>query len=680
MKRTLTLLTISIFLISFASATIVVNADLQDTYSIGDTIKVPIKITTTSDLHNIKASMKLICNGLETEVYSEYFTLEAGSEEQRAPSIPLIKELLGRTTGLCKIKTSLGEEFELSNEFEISDKIDITTKLEKTEFSPGETIIIQGDALKENGKAVQGFIEISASIANSSSNINTMDTVKNGYFYIEIPLEETAKAGEYNVNINIYEKNSVDEKTNKGYTSESFTIIQIPTSLEILFEENEVEPGTNVKAKTILHDQTGDKIDSISIVTIKNQADDILEQREISTDEYLEYEIPYNQPPANWTVVAISNKLDAQAPFIIKEKKDIEIELLNETLKITNKGNVVYNDSVLVKIGEEHLYINMTLKIDESKEFTLTAPKGEYQIEVLANGEDTLTQNVLLTGRSIDIKASSAGVIKIIRHPFVWVFMIGIFGFIAFMIIKKKTPARMIAYIKSKKKPKNRLEEHKTRFNSLLNFKKNKEKKLIENYENKAELSLSIKGIKQNTSIICLKVKNFEELDISKIQETLQKIVMLSVEKKAIIYENQDNLFFLFAPSKTRTFKNEKPALDLAQKIKKILTEHNKLFKQKIDFGISINQGDIIAKLEKSKFEFMSLGAIINSAKKIANASDEEILLDEKTKNKLATSVKTEKKDIGNLSVYSIKEIKKLKDNKKFLENFVERMKQDKKK
>lgn len=681
MKNIFILTIFIIFFTSFLSATIVINTQIEDVYNLGDTISVPIKITTSTNLINVKASMKLICNGLETEVYSEYFTLESGEELTRKPSIPLIQELLGRSTATCKIKYSLGEEFELTEEFEISDKIDITTKIEKEEFSPGEIIIIQGDALKENGKPVQGFVEISASIINSSENIATLDTVKNGYFYIEIPLKENTKAGEYTININVYEKDSQNEMTNKGFISKKFRVIQIPTSLEIIFDEKEIEPGTNIKIKTVLHDQTGERIESLSIITIKNEKNEILEQSEKPTDEYLEYDIAYNEPKNEWTVVAISNKLTTETTFQIKEKKEVKIELLNSTLKITNIGNVLYNDSVLVKIGDEPRYINTTLEIDETQEFKLTAPYGEYEIEIMANGQNQLTQSgVMLTGKAIDVKAASEGVVKIISHPIAWLFMTGIFGFIIFMFFKKGYQKSIFGYIRSKKKENNSIKNHEKKFNSLLNFGKNKEKKLIEKITNKAEHSLSIKGTKQESSIICLKIKNFKEIDTSSTKDTFSKIINLAEDKKAMIYENQDNIFFLFSPIKTRTFKNEKTAIELAQQIKKILVGHNKIFKQKIEFGISVNNGSIIAKLENSILKFMSLEALINLSKKIANISNEEILLNEKIKTKLATSVKVEKKEINGTPIFRIKEIKKLTDNKKFLESFVQRMKDDKKK
>ena len=671
-----------IFLTSFLSATILVNTPISDVYNLGETINVPIKLSSETNIDTIEQlKVDLLCDGAQIKIHDGPEQLLGGEEKTIERVIPLIKPYIANSKNTCKIRISFGEDIKiLENEFEISDKINVVTKMVKSEFSPGEIMIIQGDALKENGKPVQGYIEISARITNSSENIKTLDTVKNGYFYIEIPLAENTKAGEYSVSINVYEKDYQGEMTNKGFASTNLRVLQIPTSLEIIFDEEEVQPGTNVKAKTILHDQTGERIESLSIMTIKNQKNEILEQSEKKTDEYLEYEIVYNEPPQEWIVVAISNKLTAEATFKIKENKEVKIELLNSTLRISNVGNVIYNDSVLVKIGEEPLYLNITLDIDEIKEFTLTAPKGEYQVDVMTDGENRLTQGgVMLTGKSIDIRAAGDGMVRIIRHPVAWFFMVTIFGFIIFMFFKKGYQKSIFGYIKSKKKDNGRKQEHEKKFNSLLNFKKSKDKTLMGDISNKAELSLSIKGTKQITSIVCLKIKNFNDIDVSKIKDTLQKIINFSENNKGMIYENGENIFFLFAPTKTKTFKNEEPAIELSQKIKKALTDHNKIFKQRIEFGISVNQGEIIAKLEKSILKFMSLGAIMNSAKKIATIAEEEILLDEKIKTKLAGSVKAEKKEVNGLSVYSIKEIKKLGDNKKFLESFMQRMKDEKK-
>lgn len=178
---------------------------------------------------------------------------------------------------------------------------------------------------------------------------------------------------------------------------------------------------------------------------------------------------------------------------------------------------------------------------------------------------------------------------------------------------------------------------------------------------------------------MCLKIKNLKDIQSHKgaSEETLQKIVSLAEESKAVVYEVNENIFFISAPAKTKTFKNEKTSLSLAMKIKKILNNHNNKFKQKIEFGISLNSGNIIAKKDPNSktLKFMSLGTFITSSKKISSLSHEEILLSSEINDKLRAEVKTEKQKKNNTEYYIIKEVKtKSEDNLKFIGEFLHRM------
>ena len=115
-------------------------------------------------------------------------------------------------------------------------------------------------------------------------------------------------------------------------------------------------------------------------------------------------------------------------------------------------------------------------------------------------------------------------------------------------------------------------------------------------------VSLSIKGEPQKTTAVCLHVKNLREIGKTKgdTEKILQRAIDFAEDNKAMTYENQDYLFFVFAPLKTRTFKNESTALRIAQSIKTSLTEQNRLFKQKINYGISINNGQVIMKKKET--------------------------------------------------------------------------------
>lgn len=626
-------------------------------------MNIPLKITTLTDLTSL-FTINLICNGVQTEVYKEYLDLDAGEEIERNPQVPLIEGFIGRPTGNCVIKALLGAEtFELTEEFRISDYISIALREQKTEASPEETITLEGDAIKDNGEAVQGIGELRV-VRDNESVIEITDTVKNGYFYFNFSLPKDAKAGQYLVQLNIYENDLEGKKTNKGFINYNLLIAQIPTSLEIIFDSIDVEPGTNLNVKTVLHDQTGVPIETTSIITIKNSENEIIDQLEKSTNQVLEFPIAYNEPASEWKIVALSNRITSEAPFNIIEKEDVEILLINRTVMITNFGNVPYcNKSVLIKINNESLNVDVCLEVNEEQEYILTAPEGEYQVDIITDGEERISKSVMLTGRTVDVKEISKR--SFVGRPLVWIFLIAVLGFVAFLFFKKGFKRNFIGYMTKRKERKDAVPLIK---GSLLNTR------------NKAELSLSIKGDKQNVSVICLKIKNLKEIGSKKgtIEESLQKIVNLVEEKKAYVYENNENLFFIFAPINTKTFNNEKTAIEVAQKIESGLTEGNKLYKDKVDFGIGVNYGTIVAKKDKDILKFMSMGTLITTAKKTASLSKGEILLSEKVNDKLRTEVKTEKQTHGNTEVYKIKEVKNKGDHKNFLNNFVKRLEKEK--
>jgi len=665
MRRVIFSVVFLILFISIVSADVIITEQPNEMYSLGDTMSIPIKITTIITIAD-PFTINLICNGIETLVYYEKtLILSAGEEAEINPKILLMQDSIGRPTGTCVLKAILGSEtYKLTDEFAISDYVGISIREQKIEAAPEEMIILEGDALKDNGEAVQGIAEVLI-IKDNETVIELIDTVQNGYFYFNFSLPQDSTAGQYLVQLNIYENDLSGEKTNKGFVNYNLLITQIPTSLEIVFDTSRVEPGTDLKVKTILHDQTGEPIEATSIITIKNQDNEIMDQLEEATNQFLEFPIDYNEPAAEWKIVALSNRINAENSFEIIEKEDVEINLINRTITILNKGNVPYcNKSVLIKIGNDSVNVDVCLEVDEEQEYILTAPEGEYQVDIISDGEERISQSVMLTGRTIDVKEISRR--SFVRHPLVWIFLIAILGFVAFLFFKKGYKRNFVGYITKRKKSRETLPLIK---GSLLNTK------------NKAEISLSIKGDKQNVSIICLKIKNLSEIGSKEgiAKESLQKIVDLIEEKKAYTYENNENLFFIFAPVNTKTFSNEKTAIEVAQKIESALTEANRLYKNKIDFGIGLNYGTIVAKKEKGVLQFMSMGTLITTAKKTANASKGAIFLGEKINDKLRTQVKTEKEMHGNTELYKIKEIKTKADHKNFLANFVKRLEKEKK-
>ena len=71
----------------------------------------------------------------------------------------------------------------------------------------------------------------------------------------------------------------------------------------------------------------------------------------------------------------------------------------------------------------------------------------------------------------------------------------------------------------------------------------------------------------------------------------------------------------------------------------------------------------------------MSFGNLITTAKKISSISDGEVYLSEKIKERLISDVKTGKRNMQGVDVYTVKEIKhKTKEHKKFIGEFIKRL------
>jgi hypothetical protein len=204
-------------------------------------------------------------------------------------------------------------------------------------------------------------------------------------------------------------------------------------------------------------------------------------------------------------------------------------------------------------------------------------------------------------------------------------------------------------------------------------------KKSMITARNTAEIETSIHGTKQNATMVLIHMKNYEEFlsGTGNTKETIQKITDIAENSKAIIYENRNNIFYLLVPSKTRTFDNEMIAIKIAQEADSLLKNHNKLFKQKILYGIGIDNGEIVLKSDKD-YRFTPIGNLMANLKRIAHLANNEISISDKVKNKVATNIISEKKEMSGYSGNILKGVTKRGEHSTFLRGFIDRMERDK--
>jgi hypothetical protein len=663
-KRGLFILVFMILLTSFISAEIIFTQQVKSVYNLGDTVFSPITVKTLNQISGI-IEINLVCNGSEINFYKNGINLVAGGEDNFDSRLVLIKNNIGGSKGTCRIKAITNSEYALSNEFKISNELNIIGSLEKEVYDSGENMGVRGKVTKETGENSNGLIEVSIETNDINQNITQLGALTDGNFELNVSLPSNIKAGSYIVNIKAYEKDTDGLVTNSGNAKYNLSINQVPTNIEIVFENKQVDAGSSVIIKAILHDQTGDPINTSIFITIKDSTNKILEEKEVKMGDSLVYPIAQGTAPAEWKIFALSQKLTAEDTFLIKTKESIAVQIVNKTIQITNNGNVFYNKTVLVKVEDNPLNLQVSLDIGETKKYILTAPKGEYTVKILANEGEEVSETMSLTGRAIGIKEQGSTLTILAWILIILVILVA--GFILFRKLKRK---RFSGFSFKKEKFQNKGE------NPLPVMNEN----AIITPVNKAELSLSIKGEKQEASVVGLKIKNLREFRVRKgsCSDTLKQVISLAEDNKAVTYENNDYLLFLLAPTKTRTMKNERTALDLAQEIQSILMNHNRMFNQKMEYGISLNKGAIVAKIENKLFKFMGIGSLIGVSKKIASLSDGEVLLSEEMNNLLRVNIKSDKETREGVPVYILGSVKKEDEaTKKFINKFMERQKRD---
>ncbi|MEA3413988.1 MAG: hypothetical protein U9Q99_00475 [Nanoarchaeota archaeon] len=654
MKKIYFALVVTFFLLSFVSANMYLEVEPLELYNLKDKIDISLKIipeTVFDDL--LKVNLK--CGNIETEIYKKYLYLENQSIIKII--IPLLKKFIGESMGECEITSTYGSNTQsLSEKFKISNLININIENYSNSFDPGQKIIFQGSALRENGKSVNGTIEITSEFREKK-----IDRVNNGHFSSEILIPEGTKAGNKKIEFYIYETNQNGEVINKGESKILINIRQVPTNVEVILSKKEIIPEEGIGMELILHDQTGEKMDSSIKIVIKNQLGEIIEKYKKHTGINFNYIVQPKERPGYWTITASTESVRNTVEFEILASPKVNIEIINRTVIFTNIGNVPYNNTVDILIGEDLVSLPIYLELEGTEKYNLYAPKGEYIVKA-----GDIERTVFLTGRSIDVKKDSSKINRAYNPFLIWIFLILILGFVAVIVFKRYYKKPFFG----KKKEKSVVKEIKTKKVSINH--------LIVPHT-KADLALSITGSKQNACVGCVYIKNFKEIQSGEgnVKETFAKIVEVIEAEKGLVYHNKESLFYIFAPVRTKTFNNEILGVKVSDKIKKILKEHNKKFKVIINFGVSLNYGTIVTKAEHGHYKFMSMGTLMTAAKKLAHNAKEEIYITEKVKERLGKEIKTEFKDLGSMTAHRIKEIAEKVEHSTFLKGFVDRQKKE---
>jgi hypothetical protein len=346
-----------------------------------------------------------------------------------------------------------------------------------------------------------------------------------------------------------------------------------------------------------------------------------------------------------------------------------------------------------VELNGRSFVKKVKLELGESKKLTLMGANEEYNV-LINDGDTELAQSgVMLTGYSVNVDAPSDLGSLGLGGPIIWILIMIVVGLIVLFLMRSKFKKKSYAYFtdkfkrKSKSKVDGDVKEVGDKVDGDVDKGGNKVKSdvregglnkgevlgksngVVGADKGEAEQVLVLKGHKSKAVVIALKIKN-KIGDFSK--KSLENAVRTVYSKKGAVYEHGDYIFVIFSQMTTKNDKDEVEAANVASVMKKVLDQHNQKFKEKIDFGIGINSGEVINKMEHNKLKFTAMGNFIVVAKRLADSSNKQILMTKGSFDKGMGVIKADK--IGDGQILEVKEVINREGNKKFLKGFMERM------
>jgi len=696
-------------------ATTFVVADISiseplDVYNLGDRLYIDVGGLIGAESGNL--NINLVC-GNQTTSLVKIPARAFSQDEPQSYSVPykilsnedLEVVNLSQIVGECQVIASLGAGITSTKIFTISNKVIVAASLDKVAYNPGETIRVDVEAYKINGKPLSGFVE--ASNATSFGK-----AIEDGVVSEFFSMPETAEAGNYILTIKAYD-NGRDGVLNEGQTIVSFNINQIASSIVMSLSDVQATPGEEFTIGAEVFDQSGIKMDGTVGVKIVSPENEIIEST-IPNNDFASINFPYNASVGTWTIIASFDDLSEAREFEMLGIQRVEFDFEDSVLSVRNVGNTLYNKTLEIQIGEQSLELDLNIEVGEVRKFTLKAPNGEYDV-LIADGDNTITRNVLLTGNAVSVSDfRDVGIFR--GYSIVWIFLIIVLGGIGTILFLRYRKTKTVGEdgfsynIFSEKKSgllggvSKQIDDVKTKVSSKVpvNIKSQVSDSL--NFTNKsprvqglddssyshedhtmvdltkkgvmsAESTPVLKGEKYISSIVSLSVKNFADLgNVAK--DALKKAVAGAEKKKGLIDWRGDYIFVVFSPLITRTYKNETLAVNEGMEILKNLNDYNKKFKDKIEFNIGVHTGELITSKEGNKLKYTSTGNAISFAKRISDSDSKKLLISDDIRKKLMRDLKVVRaKDIGDNPTYEVMEVRNKAEDAARLKDLLKRTK-----
>ncbi len=287
------------------------------------------------------------------------------------------------------------------NEFLFEDVASFTLMNELYVFAKTDSRIVDpGTRIKISGEATtvlqEGVDNANVEIIFGDEKYTTK--IKDGKFEYELLIKEDVKSGSHNIVVKVS-----DDFGNKGESDVIIDVKMIPTRLEIDFDKESYRPGDELGVTALLYDQ-GDELVSgfVDVTFFNSKKEEILTDR-LKIGELEKYQLDEFAVPGTYSYKADYYELKIEGEFIVSLVKDINIVLRNQTILITNVGNVDYKEKVefIFANGLYSVSERISLGVNETKEFYLAemVPTGTYNLVLRSGDIEKEFESVVVVGK-----------------------------------------------------------------------------------------------------------------------------------------------------------------------------------------------------------------------------------------------------------------------------------------
>jgi len=669
---------LGIFLVQFASAEILFSS-MKDKYSLGDTLTATVTVSpTVTNEDYLQVYLNCGDNSSSKDFYKEFVMIPTGEKKEVNVELLLTPRVVGSSIGDCYISATYGPDSARSENFRISNILIVTLLSEKKSFAPSENFDLTGTVKRETLDLPDAFVEIT----DDKNIINVKGLVGKGEFSVPVVFPDDTAAGSYVLNGHVYEKDSRGFVTNTGNASMTVVVIQVPRRVDVTLNNQEIKPGDIIEFKGSIYDQTDLPMAGELTYSIKDKNGYIRELNVTNTDGTIRFNVSKNELPGVWTVEMDHENISNSRILNILVNQEIRMDLANDSLVITNVGNVPYNKSVSFNIGNKTFEKFVFLELGQSKQVYLTAPEGSYDVFVDDGKTSVNGKGISLTGDAIGVSDSkNKPLLESAGFVYVWVFILLVLILTA-----------VIVYLRIRKQPfriKKSFNFGGGRHGGDDDFKAvgimSKPRQLHEELNavtgdkiDRAVPGFVNDGTKQEVGLVALEIKNYDAMKRkrSAALEELNSIIDKVKDHHSVGYSADNFVFYLYAPTVTKNLKNAVPAVKLATRLEREINEYNKMHQDRIEFGIGVHSGEIIAKKDGRNLRFTAIGSTIVYAKKVAHMADGAVYISEKIQKLAMPEVKAKEVETGSYGgpkIYSVGNVVDRDKNTKFLSDFQER-------